>query len=106
MSSAEILGHLEAECIHIRQVPSSAVPCTCLAGVGQGKVDEHTRSAAVDELGEDACGTVAAIRSWSSEVAHQTSVRGCSSKGEQVRGLVHWESGGMGEGQHDCSPLK
>ena len=37
-------------------------------------------------------------RSWSSEVADQTSVHRCSSKGEQMRGLVHWESGETGEG--------
>ena len=59
VSSAEDLGHLEAECTHIRQVPSSVVRCTGLAGVGQGKIDERTCSAALDELGEDACGTVA-----------------------------------------------
>ena len=87
-------------------VPSSVVPCTGLAGVGRGKVGERTCSAALDELGKDACGIVAEIRSWSSEVAHQTSFRGCSLKGRQVRGLAHWECEETGEGQDDCSLLK
>ena len=106
VSSAEILGHLEAECTNILRVPSSFVRCTCLAGVGRGKVGERTCSAALDELGKDACETVAEIRSPSSEVAHQTFFRGCSLKGKQVRGLVHWECEETGEGQDDCSLLK
>ena len=56
MGSGEALGHIGAERTHNRWVPSSAVPCTGLAGVGQGKVDGRMCSAALDELGEDGCG--------------------------------------------------
>ena len=95
VSFAEALGHLGAECTHNPRVPSLVVPC---AGPAGSKVYVRVCSAALDGLGEDACGTVAAIRSSSFKVAHRSSVLGCSSKGEQARGLVHWESGGWGRG--------
>jgi len=99
-SSGEGLGHLEAEYTRNRRAPSSAVQCTGPVEADQGKADEHRCSAAVGVLGEGGCGIVAVNRSWSSEVARQTSVQECSSEGAQAQGWVHWANEGTGVAGH------
>lgn len=105
-SSEGDLGHLEVAYTHSRLVPSSAAQHKGLVEAVQGRVDEHMCSVALDGFGGDECAIVAAIRSWSSGAAHQTSVREGSSKGEQVQGSVHLASEGTGVEQRDCSLRK
>ena len=84
-SSLQDLDRPEVECTHNRQDPSSTVQHTGLVEAGPDTVDEHKWSVGLGVLGEDGCEIVAASHSWSSGVAPQTSVQGCSSEGVQVR---------------------
>lgn len=102
-SSAEVLGHPEVEDTHNPRVPSSVVQRTGPVEAGRGKTDERMCSVALGVFDEDACETVAAIRSWSTEVVHQTSVQECSSEGGQVQGWARWVSEGTEAEQHGCS---
>lgn len=99
-SSAGDPDHLAVECTHNRLVPSLADPCKCPLAVDRDTEDARS-SVALDVFGGDECGIGAAIRSWSSEVAHQISVRGCSSV-VQVRGWVRSASEVTGEVHCDC----
>ena len=85
MSSGEDLDRLEAGCNHNQRDPSLADQDRAPVEAGRGKVDERKCSVALGVSGEGGCGIVAAIRSWSSEVAHQTSVQGGSSEEVQAQ---------------------
>ena len=102
VASSEDLGFPEAGCIHSQRGPSLVVRRKDPVEADWDTGDEHKCSGALGELGEGGCGIVAAIRSWSFEVAHRTSVQTCSWVAEQEQGWVHSASGGTGEEQHGC----
>lgn len=88
-------------CTHNQRVPSSVAQRKGQVEVGRGMVDEHTCSVALGVFDEDECEIVVVSRSWSSGVAHQTSVQEDSWK-EQVRGWERLASEGTEVEQRDC----
>ena len=97
VGSAEDLGHLGIECTHNPRVSSSVVRCTGLAGVGQGRADERTCSAPLDELGEDEvwdCGGDPLMVIWgrAPEPCPGTFIEGGAGAG--IGALGKWGDGG------------